>query len=247
MAGNNGMRFKLKKTLAAALNKSLAPAVYSYRALKRAANHAKKSAPLVYQEIDHFIKSNVVHVAKHSPSFKKKHLAHIGEAITSRLLGKFSHVDHKELKKIVESKSSKSFIDIIAKGLSVGEEKEYTLLSKEKQFKKVLIANRGEIALRVIRACRELGIKTALVYSNHDKDNLAVKLADKSYYIGPRSSYLDIKKIIQIAKKVEADAIHPGYGFLAENAKFAKLCAKNNIKFIGPSSRTIGLLGNKVK
>ncbi len=243
----SGIRFKLKKTLAAALNKSLTPVVYSYRALKKAAKHVQKSAPLVYQEIDHFIKSNVVQIGKHNPSFKKKHLAHIGEAITSRLLGKFSHVDHKELKKIVESKSSKSFIDMIAKGLSVGEEKEYTLLAKEKQFKKVLIANRGEIALRVIRACRELGIETALVYSNHDKDNLAVKLADKSYYIGQGSSYLDIKKIIQIAKKIEADAIHPGYGFLAENAKFAKLCTKNNIKFIGPSSRTIGLLGNKVK
>ncbi|MCH8003518.1 MAG: acetyl-CoA carboxylase biotin carboxylase subunit [Nanoarchaeota archaeon] len=126
-------------------------------------------------------------------------------------------------------------------------EKEYTLLSKEKKFKRVLIANRGEIALRVIRACRELEIETVLVYSKQDKDTLAVKFADKAYYLGAGISYLDTGKIINIAKKTKADAIHPGYGFLAENAKFAKLCEKNKIKFIGPSSKTIELLGDKVR
>ncbi|MCH8067429.1 MAG: acetyl-CoA carboxylase biotin carboxylase subunit [Nanoarchaeota archaeon] len=138
---------------------------------------------------------------------------------------------------------------MLAKGLSVSSftEKEYTVLAKEKKFKRVLIANRGEIALRVIRACRELGIETVLVYSKPDKDTLAVKFADKACYIGPAVSYLDITKIISIAKKTKSDAIHPGYGFLAENAKFAKLCEKSKIKFIGPSSKTIDLLGDKIK
>ncbi|MBW2976302.1 acetyl-CoA carboxylase biotin carboxylase subunit [Candidatus Woesearchaeota archaeon] len=117
----------------------------------------------------------------------------------------------------------------------------------EKEFKRILIANRGEIALRVIRACRELGIETVIVYSKPDKGTLAVKFADKAHYLGPVISYLDVNKIISIAKKAKADAIHPGYGFLAENVQFAKLCEKNKIKFIGPSSRTIELLGDKVR
>ncbi|MBN4048986.1 acetyl-CoA carboxylase biotin carboxylase subunit [archaeon AH-315-M20] len=138
---------------------------------------------------------------------------------------------------------------MLTKGLSVTSirEKEYTVLPKEKKFNRVLIANRGEIALRIIRACRELGIETILVYSKPDKDTLAVKFADKSCFIGNEVSYLDIDKIIDIAKKTKVDAIHPGYGFLAENANFAKLCEKNKIKFIGPSSKVIELLGHKVK
>ncbi|SHM71608.1 acetyl-CoA carboxylase, biotin carboxylase subunit [Caldanaerovirga acetigignens] len=115
-------------------------------------------------------------------------------------------------------------------------------------FKKVLIANRGEIAVRIIRACKELGIKTVAVYSEADKDSLHVKLADESVCIGPPSaaqSYLNIQNIIAAAKIKKADAIHPGYGFLAENAYFAEMCATCGIAFIGPSSHCIQIMGDK--
>jgi acetyl-CoA carboxylase biotin carboxylase subunit len=114
---------------------------------------------------------------------------------------------------------------------------------------KVLIANRGEIALRVIRACKEEGVKTVAVYSDADKDSLHVKRADEAINIGPplaRKSYLNIEKIIEAAKKVGAEAIHPGYGFLAENVSFVKACEENGIKFIGPSSETQRLAGDKI-
>ncbi len=250
MAGkSNGMNSKMKKALAGALNKVLIPVEYSYHTAKKAAMHIKKAAPSVYHEVERMIKTNLVPLGKAKKTFRKKTIAEIGDTITSSLIGKLHNIDQKELGKIVKSRTSQSFIDMLAKGLSVGNvnEKEYTVLAKEKKFKRVLIANRGEIALRVIRACRELGIESALIYSKHDKDTLAVKFADKAYYIGAGSSYLDIKKIVSIAKKTEADAIHPGYGFLAENPKFAKLCEKSKIKFIGPSFRTIELLGDKVE
>ncbi len=115
-------------------------------------------------------------------------------------------------------------------------------------FKKVLIANRGEIALRVIRACKELGIKSVAVYSQADEDSLHVQLADEAYCIGPAQSaqsYLNIPNIISVALMAEADAIHPGYGFLSENANFADICADHNIKFIGPSSDMITRMGDK--
>jgi len=241
--------FGVKKRLVSVLNKSLVPAEYSYKVLKKVFKHAKRAAPLVYGEIEGLVKSNIISVDKRKKIFKKTDIAELGDTITSSLIGKIPNINQTELKRIVGSKSSQTFIDMLAKGLSVGtfSEKEYTILSKEKKFKRVLIANRGEIALRVIRACRELGIETVLVYSKPDKDTLAVKFADKASYIGPAVSYLDINKIISIAKKTKVDAIHPGYGFLAENAKFAKLCEKNGIKFIGPSSRTIELLGDKVQ
>ncbi len=116
-------------------------------------------------------------------------------------------------------------------------------------FKKVLIANRGEIAVRVIRACRELGIQTVAIYSSVDRSGLYAKLADEVYFLGgpqPKESYLNMEKIIEIAKSSGAQAIHPGYGFLAENAKFVKLCEKNRIKFIGPNSLTMERVGNKL-
>ncbi|MBW2974652.1 acetyl-CoA carboxylase biotin carboxylase subunit [Candidatus Woesearchaeota archaeon] len=136
---------------------------------------------------------------------------------------------------------------MLAKGLTdIEEEREYTKVSEKKLFRKILIANRGEIALRILRACRELGIETVVVYSKQEKNTLAVKFADKKYCIGNSSAaYLDYKKIVDIAKKIKADAIHPGYGFLSENTDFASLCEKNKIKFIGPSSRSISLMGNK--
>ena len=116
-------------------------------------------------------------------------------------------------------------------------------------FKKILIANRGEIALRVIRTCREMGIKTVAVYSTADKDSLHVKFADEAVCIGkPASadSYLNIPHIMAAAEITNADAIHPGYGFLAENSKFSKICAEHGIKFIGPTPEMINAMGDKV-
>jgi acetyl-CoA carboxylase biotin carboxylase subunit len=115
-------------------------------------------------------------------------------------------------------------------------------------FKKILIANRGEIALRIIRTCKEMGIKTVAVYSSADEDSLHVRFADEAVKIGPppgNESYLNIPSIIAAAEITNADAIHPGYGFLAENAKFAKLCGDHNIKFIGPTPEMINQMGDK--
>ncbi|MBI3034833.1 acetyl-CoA carboxylase biotin carboxylase subunit [Candidatus Woesearchaeota archaeon] len=158
------------------------------------------------------------------------------------------HVDESHIKEILNNPSNKSFLEILTKGFGINKEKEktYTVLGKD-GFKRILIANRGEIALRIIRACRELGIESVAIYSEHDEDGLAVKFADKSYNIGKSKNYLDIKKIIKIARQSSCDAIHPGYGFLAENPKFAKSCEKKGIKFIGPSSKMIEKLGDKVE
>ncbi|HEX9384460.1 MAG TPA: biotin carboxylase N-terminal domain-containing protein, partial [Gemmatimonadaceae bacterium] len=115
-------------------------------------------------------------------------------------------------------------------------------------FKKVLIANRGEIALRVIRACRELSIQTVAVYSEADRESLHVRFADDDVCIGPapaRESYLNIPRIIAAAEIAGADAIQPGYGFLAENAEFAETCIASNINFIGPTPQQIRVMGDK--
>ena len=115
-------------------------------------------------------------------------------------------------------------------------------------FKKILIANRGEIALRVIRTCREMGIKTVAVYSTADKESLHVRFADEAVCIGPppsKDSYLNMVRIIAAAEITNADAIHPGYGFLSENAKFSKLCQQHNIKFIGALPEQIEAMGDK--
>lgn len=116
-------------------------------------------------------------------------------------------------------------------------------------FKKILIANRGEIALRVIRTCREMGIKTVAVYSTADKDSLHVKFADEAVCIGKPAgvdSYLNIPHIMAAAEITNADAIHPGYGFLAENARFSEICAEHHIKFIGPTPDMINRMGDKI-
>lgn len=116
------------------------------------------------------------------------------------------------------------------------------------RFQKVLIANRGEIAVRIIRACRELGIATVSVYSEPDRESLHVRLADEAYCIGPtlsKDSYLNFTNIMSVATLTECDAIHPGYGFLAENADFAEICESCNITFIGPSADAINRMGDK--
>ncbi|HED38157.1 MAG TPA: acetyl-CoA carboxylase biotin carboxylase subunit, partial [Ignavibacteria bacterium] len=115
-------------------------------------------------------------------------------------------------------------------------------------FKKILIANRGEIAVRIIRACKELGIKAASVYSDADKTLLHAQYADESYNIGvPQSSesYLNQDKIIKLAKTINADAIHPGYGFFAENAEFIKAVEEAGLAFIGPNSKSVAMMGSK--
>ncbi len=118
----------------------------------------------------------------------------------------------------------------------------------KQMIKKVLIANRGEIAVRIIRACREMGIETVAVYSEADKEALHTKLADEAICIGPApssESYLSMENIISATIVSGADAIHPGFGFLSENSKFAELCEQCNITFIGPDSKVIASLGNK--
>lgn len=117
-------------------------------------------------------------------------------------------------------------------------------------FKKILIANRGEIALRIIRTCKEMGIKTVAVYSKADADSLHVKCADEAYCIGPASvkdSYLNVPNIISTALLIEADAIHPGYGLLSENIRFAEICKVHGIDFIGPSPESISMMGDKAR
>ena len=115
-------------------------------------------------------------------------------------------------------------------------------------FRKILIANRGEIAVRIIRACRELGIRTVAVYSTADKSSLHAQIADEAVCIGPADSsksYLNIEAIISACMITGADAVHPGFGFLSENSKFARICEKCGITFIGPSPESIDMLGDK--
>ena len=115
-------------------------------------------------------------------------------------------------------------------------------------FKKILVANRGEIAVRVIRAAKEMRISTVAIYSEPDKDSLHTKIADEAYCVGPAApnkSYLNIPAIISVAEVSGADAVHPGYGFLAENAKFVEICESNKITFIGPPIEAMRSMGDK--
>ena len=116
-------------------------------------------------------------------------------------------------------------------------------------FSKVLIANRGEIAVRIIRACRELGIQTVAIYSEADAEALHTQLADEAICIGPAKavdSYLNVQEVLSAAIVTKAEAIHPGFGFLSENSRFASMCEECNITFIGPKSATIDSMGNKI-
>src|SRR5580698_165506 len=117
-------------------------------------------------------------------------------------------------------------------------------------FDKILIANRGEIALRVLRACKELGIATVAVHSTADADAMHVRLADESVCIGPppaRDSYLNIPQLLAACEITGADAVHPGYGFLSENARFAEILAAHNVAFIGPTAEQIRIMGDKIE
>src|ERR1700677_4666741 len=117
-------------------------------------------------------------------------------------------------------------------------------------FKKIINANRGEIAVRVLRACHEMGIAAAVVYSEVDRAALHVRKADEAYPIGPAAasaSYLNISKILDVAQRSGADAIHPGYGFLSENARFAQACVDHGVKFIGPGAAAIDAMGSKTR
>lgn len=236
-----------KKRIAQTINKLLTPAEKSYIFLKSLLKKTHDKMPYIYHEIEGVVKSHLVIMEKDEKLMHNPDINGFGDLIAKNLAKKLPNLKEKQINRIIKDKSSESFLDMLAKGLTnIEEEKEYTKVSKKKLFKRVLIANRGEIALRIIRGCRELGIKTAIIYSKQDKNTLAVRFADKKYYIGAKG-YLDYKKIIKIAKKAKADAIHPGYGFLAENSDFAELCEQKKIKFIGPSTKSIILMGNKDK
>ena len=116
-------------------------------------------------------------------------------------------------------------------------------------FSKILVANRGEIAVRIIRACREIGIRTVAIYSDVDRESLHVRLADEAVCIGgprPEQSYLNIPAIVSAAEITDVDAVHPGYGFLSQNAHFAEICESCNITFIGPSAESMRVMGDKI-
>ena len=150
------------------------------------------------------IRSQLIRIEKDRKLLHEPDIEKLSEVIASNVIRKLPSMDEGRLNSIIAEKSSLSFLDMLTRGLgAVEKEKDYTVLSKEKIFKKILIANRGEIALRVIRAGKELGIKIVVIYSKEDKDSLAVKFADKAYCIGHSSAYLDIKKIIKTAKKAK--------------------------------------------
>jgi len=240
---------KKKSRVEHILNSLLSPLAYGYKFARKMARRTHDSAPLIYGQVESLIRSQIVSLEKDKKLLHSPDISSFTSTITSNVINKIPNIDEKTLNEMIAEKSYVSFLNMVTRGLgaTIEHEKDYTVLSKEKLFRKILIANRGEIALRIIRACRELGISTLVVYSKPDKDSLAVKFADKACSIGDIRGYLDIKKIIKIAKKNNVDAIHPGYGFLAENAKFAGLCEKNNIKFIGPSSKVLELMGDKLR
>ena len=237
-----------QKKVAKVVNQLLTPIEKCYILLKGLAKKTQDKMPLVYEEIEKTIKAHLVTLEKDEKLLHRPDINDFGDLIAKNIGKKLPNVNEKRINQIIEDKSSKTFLDMLTGFTDTEKEKDYTIVKKEKLFKKVLIANRGEIALRTIRACRELGIKTVAIYTKHDKDTLAVRFADKTYSVGNNNNdYLDYKKIVKIAKKAKCDAIHPGYGFLSENSNFTDFCEKKKIKFIGPSSKSMDLMGNKDK
>ncbi len=232
------------------LNRTLLPFEKVYSLLKIAVSGIKKGFPFIYTYIykyfETLIKQHII-----SPSkgiFKSSRLENVGNILTTNIMKRLPHIDEAHIEEILNKPSNKSFLEILTQGFGINMEKEktYTVLGNQ-GFKQILIANRGEIALRIIRACRELNIQSVVIYSDEEKDSLPVKFADKSYNIGKSRNYLNIKGIVKIARQSGCDAIHPGYGFLAENPKFAKLCERKGIKFIGPSYKMMKKLADKVE
>ena len=238
---------KLKK-LDRALGRLFKPAKQGIELLRKAAKKTYEKIPFVCKEVGALIESNVIKIEKDRKLLRTPNLKSFSKTLASNIIKRLPHLNKDRIDEIIADKSSKSFLDMLTQGLgaTIENEKDYTVLDKKQLLKRILIANRGEIALRVIRACRELGIKTVMIYSKIDKDSLAVKFADKAVFISADNGYLDYKKIIKIAKRTRSRAIHPGYGFLAENADFAEECKKRKIKFIGPSVKTIQTLGDKI-
>ena len=236
----------IQKIIIDGLNNLLSAFEKAYAILITYTVKTKDRFPSIYRYFDGLTNQHIITPSK--ALFKSSKIEDMGNFITANIMKRLPHIDEQNVEEIMHNPSNKSFLEMLTKGFGIDSDKEktYTALGNV-GFKRILIANRGEIALRIIRACRELGIGCVVIYSELEKDSLAVKFADKSYNIGKSKNYLDIKKIVKIAKQSECDAIHPGYGFLAENPKFAKLCEKNGIKFIGPSSKMIEKLGDKVE
>ncbi len=228
------------------LNKALRPFEKAYVFLENSALKAKQRFPAIYRYFEMLVTQHITAPSK--VLFKSSKIEDMGTFITANVMTRLPHVDESHIKDILNNPTNKSFLEALTKGFGINKdtEKTYTVLGNG-GFKRILIANRGEIALRVIRACRELGIESIVIYSDEEKDSLAVKFADKSYNIGKPKNYLNIKKIVKIARRYNCDAIHPGYGFLAENSKFARICERKGIKFIGPSYKMIRKLGDKIK
>ena len=250
MLKNKKARLKIsqgQKLIVNALNKGLKPFEKSCIFLKNSSIKAKEKFPAIYRYFESLVRQHIITPSKNL--FNSSRIEDMGSFITANVIKRLPNVDEFQVEKILGNPSNKSFLEILTEGFGINKEKEktYTVLGKNGFFKRILIANRGEIALRIIRACRELGIESVVVYSEGEKDSLAVKFADISCNIGKSKNYLDIRKIVKIAKHADCDAIHPGYGFLAENPKLAKLCEAKKIKFIGPSSKMIKKLGDKVE
>ena len=229
------------------LNNTLKHLEKIYFAIKKSFVGLKEKFPAIYRYFEGLVKQHLITPSK--GAFQSSKIEDMGSFITSNVIRRLPHVDESQVEEILHNPSNKSFLEILTRGFGINKRKEksYTLLGKKEGFKRILIANRGEIALRIIRACRELGIEIVVIYSEDEGDSLAVKFADKSYNIGKSKNYLHIKKIVNIAKQSSCDAIHPGYGFLSQNPKFASICEKRGIKFIGPSSRMIEKLGDKIE
>jgi len=227
-------------------NKALKPLENSYHSFISFFLRVKSKFPYIYRYFEGLISHHIITPGREF--FYSFNIKDVGSLTLTNVIKRLPHVDESQVEEIFSNPSKKSFLDILTKGFGMDKKKEktYTRLGKS-GFKRILIANRGEIALRIIRACRELGIESAAIYSENEKDSLAVKFADKSFNIGKPKNYLHIRKIVKIAKQAGCDAIHPGYGFLSQNPKFARLCEKKGIKFIGPSSKMIEKLGDKIE